>query len=75
MKMGALSVVYRSEIISALRVAGCDAVISVKHEAALLSRDEGLARAVEFPAGARPPRSSQRAMVDMIDMTKRPERG
>jgi sugar phosphate isomerase/epimerase len=36
------------EIVSALRVAGYDDVISIEHEDMLLSRDEGLARAVEF---------------------------
>lgn len=36
------------EIVSALRVAGYDDVISIEHEDILLSRDEGLARAVEF---------------------------
>jgi sugar phosphate isomerase/epimerase len=35
-------------ILSALRVAGYDDVISIEHEDMLLSRDEGLARAVEF---------------------------
>jgi sugar phosphate isomerase/epimerase len=36
------------EIVSALRVAGYDDAISIEHEDILLSRDEGLARAVEF---------------------------
>jgi sugar phosphate isomerase/epimerase len=36
------------EIISALRVAGYDHVLSIEHEDILASRDEGLARAVEF---------------------------
>jgi sugar phosphate isomerase/epimerase len=36
------------QIISALRVAGYDDVVSIEHEDILLSRDEGLARAVEF---------------------------
>ena len=36
------------EIVSALRVAGYDDVISIEHEDILLSRDEGLGRAVEF---------------------------
>jgi sugar phosphate isomerase/epimerase len=36
------------EIVSALRVAGYDDVISIEHEDILLSRDEGLSRAVEF---------------------------
>jgi sugar phosphate isomerase/epimerase len=36
------------DIVSALRVAGYDDVISIEHEDSLLSRDEGLGRAVEF---------------------------
>lgn len=36
------------EIVSALRVAGYDDVISIEHEDILLSRDEGLDRAIEF---------------------------
>jgi sugar phosphate isomerase/epimerase len=36
------------EIVSALRVAGYDDVISIEHEDLLLSRDEGLGRAVEL---------------------------
>jgi sugar phosphate isomerase/epimerase len=36
------------EIVSALRVAGYDHVLSIEHEDILASRDEGLARAVEF---------------------------
>lgn len=36
------------DIVSALRIAGYDDVISIEHEDSLLSRDEGLGRAVEF---------------------------
>jgi sugar phosphate isomerase/epimerase len=36
------------EILSALRVAGYDYVVSIEHEDILLSRDEGLAQAVTF---------------------------
>lgn len=36
------------DILSALRVAGYDDVISIEHEDILLSRDEGLSRAVRF---------------------------
>lgn len=36
------------DIVSALRVAGYDDVISIEHEDILLSRDEGLSRAIEF---------------------------
>jgi sugar phosphate isomerase/epimerase len=36
------------DIVSALRIAGYDGVISIEHEDSLLSRDEGLSRAVEF---------------------------
>jgi sugar phosphate isomerase/epimerase len=36
------------DILSALRVAGYDDVLSIEHEDILASRDEGLARAVEF---------------------------
>ena len=36
------------EIVSALRASGYDEVISIEHEDILLSRDEGLTRAVEF---------------------------
>jgi sugar phosphate isomerase/epimerase len=36
------------DIVSALRVAGYDHVLSIEHEDSLLSRDEGLARAVEL---------------------------
>jgi sugar phosphate isomerase/epimerase len=36
------------EIVSALRVAGYDHVLSIEHEDILASRDEGLTRAVEF---------------------------
>ena len=41
-------------IVSALRVAGYDDVISIEHEDILLSRDEGLARAVQFLRGLVP---------------------
>jgi sugar phosphate isomerase/epimerase len=36
------------DIVSALRVVGYDGVVSIEHEDLLLSRDEGLARAVQF---------------------------
>lgn len=36
------------DIVSALRVAGYDGVISIEHEDILLSRDEGLTRAIEL---------------------------
>lgn len=42
------------EIVSALRVAGYDEVISIEHEDILLSREEGLSRAVEFLRGLVP---------------------
>jgi len=42
------------QIVSALRVAGYDDVISIEHEDILHSRDEGLARAVEFLRGVVP---------------------
>jgi sugar phosphate isomerase/epimerase len=43
-----------SAIVSALRVEGYDDVISIEHEDILLSRDEGLARAVAFLRGLVP---------------------
>jgi sugar phosphate isomerase/epimerase len=36
------------DIVSALRVVGYDGVVSIEHEDLLLSRDEGLTRAVQF---------------------------
>ena len=36
------------EMISALRIVGYDHVVSIEHEDALMSRDEGLKKAVEF---------------------------
>jgi sugar phosphate isomerase/epimerase len=42
------------EIVSALRLAGYDGVVSIEHEDGLLSRDEGLAKAVELLLTLRP---------------------
>lgn len=41
------SIVWKN-ILSALRLAGYDYVVSIEHEDALMSRDEGLKKAVEF---------------------------
>lgn len=46
------------DILSALRLVGYDGVVSIEHEDALLSRDEGLAKAVALLLALRPSESA-----------------
>ena len=52
-------------IVSALRLAGYDYVMSIEHEDALASVDEGLRAAVDLPVARDPHRTAGASLVDV----------